>query len=334
MNHDKRLDDEMFELLGQEKAENDLSNCLQRNYELFELIVAIEEKLIEKKETPINTDSLENISNDTEQIKCKLPKLVIKEFDGNVLNWQTFWDQFESTIHSKININDIDRFSYLKSFLCPSSYETLSGSALTNQNYLEAVELLRQRYENPQLLINTYMEQFVKLDKIEKSNDVSKLRTFFNKIEITIRNFKSLGIETSSYGSFLIPVLTSKLPTDLRAILARKFTGNVWLLNKLLVILKNELEATERSVSHGDKHFEMSEFSRYRSTTSSFHTGSGFIKGNCVFCSGNNHNFNRCAKVIDPSARKQIIFQKNLCYIYMSPKHKTSKCNANYICKK
>ena len=92
VNHDKRLDDEMFELLGQEKAENDLSNCLQRNYELFELIVAIEEKLIEKKETPINTDSLENISNDTEQIKYKLPKLVIKEFEGNVMSWQTFWD--------------------------------------------------------------------------------------------------------------------------------------------------------------------------------------------------------------------------------------------------
>ena len=115
---------------------------------------------------------------------------------------------------------------------------------------------------------------------------------------------------------------------------ARTFTSNVWLLDELSVILKNELEAKERSVSPGDKHFEMSEFSRYRSTTSSFHTGSEFIKGNCVFCRGNNHNSNRCAKATDPSARKQIIFQKNLCYICMSPKHKTSKCNANYICKK
>ena len=92
MNHVKRLDDEIFELLDQEEAENDLSNCLVRNDEVFELIAAIEEKLIEKKETPINTDSLENISNDTEQIKYKLPKLVIKEFEGNVMSWQTFWD--------------------------------------------------------------------------------------------------------------------------------------------------------------------------------------------------------------------------------------------------
>ena len=65
-----------------------------------------------------------------------------------------------------------------------------------------------------------------------------------------------------------------------------------------------------------------------------FHTGREFINGFCVFCSGHNHNSNRCAKVTDPSARKQIIFQKNLCYICMSPKHKASKCNANYICRK
>ena len=60
--------------------------------------------------------------------------------------------------------------------MCPSAYETIPGLALTNQNYSEAVELLKQRYGNPQLLINTYMEQFVKLGKIDKSNDVSNCR--------------------------------------------------------------------------------------------------------------------------------------------------------------
>ena len=160
------------------------------------------------------------------------------------------------------------------------------------------------------------------------------MQTFFNKIEITIQNLKSLSIGASSYGSLLIPVLTSKLPTDLRTLFAQKFTGNVWLLDELSVILKNELEAKERSVSSGHKHFERSKFSRYRSTTSSFHTGSESIKGNCVFCGGNNHNSNRSMKVTDPSARKQVIFQKSLCYICMSLKHKASKCNASHICKR
>ena len=35
--------------------------------------------------------------------------------------------------------------------------------------------------------------------------------------------------------------------------------------------MKNELEAKERSVNPGDKHFEKSEFSRNKSATSEFH---------------------------------------------------------------
>ena len=56
-----------FELLDQEKVENGLASCLVRNDEIFESIGAIEEKLIEKKETPIKADSLESISKDTDK---------------------------------------------------------------------------------------------------------------------------------------------------------------------------------------------------------------------------------------------------------------------------
>lgn len=51
----------------------------------FQIIAAIEKKLIEKKEILNNTDTIENTSNFTEQIKCNLLKLVIKEFDGKVV---------------------------------------------------------------------------------------------------------------------------------------------------------------------------------------------------------------------------------------------------------
>ena len=109
------------------------------------------------------------------------------------------------------------------------------------------------------------MEQFVQLDKIEKSNDVIRLRMFYNKVEITIRNLKLLNIETSTYGSLLIPVLTSKLPTDLRTLFARKFSDRVWELDELLTLFKNELEAKERSLGSGytfkEKQDEVGKFS-------------------------------------------------------------------------
>lgn len=43
---------------------------------------------------------------------AKLPKLEIKHFDGDIINWPGFWDQFETAVHSKEDIIDIYKFNY------------------------------------------------------------------------------------------------------------------------------------------------------------------------------------------------------------------------------
>ena len=96
---------------------------------------------------------------------------------------KNFWDQFEASIHSKRGISDIDKFSYLRPFLAPVALETISGLTLSSQNYSEAIDLLKNRYGNPQTLINSYMEQFVNLETVTKTNDVIRLRKLFNKVE-------------------------------------------------------------------------------------------------------------------------------------------------------
>ena len=43
------------------------------------------------------------------------------------MNWQTFWDQFQSSIDSQENITDIDKFRYLRHLLYDSGRETFWG---------------------------------------------------------------------------------------------------------------------------------------------------------------------------------------------------------------
>ena len=164
-------------MLEQKDAETELSKTLVRKDRIFGLIASIEETSNKNENNEVSLISISSptLNSNVDDVMCKLPKLVIKEFDGSMLNWQTFWDQFESTIHSKANITNIDKFSYLTSFLCKSAHDAISDLAPTNQNHLEAFQLLKNRCGNPQLLINTYMEQFVQLDKIEKSNDIIRL---------------------------------------------------------------------------------------------------------------------------------------------------------------
>ena len=139
------LDNEIFDFLEQKDTETELSNTLVRHNRIFGLVASIEETSNKNENNKVSliSNSSSTSNSNVDDVMCKLPKLVIKEFDGSVLNWQTFWDQFESTIHSKTNISNIDKFSYLTSFLCKSAHDTISGLAPTNQNYLEAVQLLR-----------------------------------------------------------------------------------------------------------------------------------------------------------------------------------------------
>ena len=68
------------------------------------------------------------------------------------------------------------------------------------------------------------MEQFFNLETVAKTNDVIRLRKLFNKLENSMRNLRSLGIDSDNYGQLLVPVLNSKLPFDMRALFGRKFS--------------------------------------------------------------------------------------------------------------
>ena len=57
-----------------------------------------------------------SISNGHNQndVQVRFLKLIIKKFNGDIVNCPSFWDQYDSAIHQKQNINDIDKFTYIK----------------------------------------------------------------------------------------------------------------------------------------------------------------------------------------------------------------------------
>jgi len=91
-----------------------------------------------------NGQSAPQISTSSTQFS-KLPKLTLPTFDGDILQWQRFWDSFESSIHSNGNLTDVQKFGYLKAQLEGAAAMTVEGFTLTNANYTRAVELLRER---------------------------------------------------------------------------------------------------------------------------------------------------------------------------------------------
>ena len=60
-----------------------------------------------------------------------------------------------------------------------------------------------------------------------------------------MRGLESLGIKASQYGSFLIPVIMSKLPDEVKLHIARVSVKDVWEVEELMTAIKKEVEARE-----------------------------------------------------------------------------------------
>ena len=95
--------------------------------------------------------------------KPKLPKLSLKNFYGESTSWPSWWDSFYSVVHANKSLSEIDKFNYLRSLLKGQASSAIAGLQLTAGNYTEAINILRSRYGNKQIIISGYMDTLLKL---------------------------------------------------------------------------------------------------------------------------------------------------------------------------
>ena len=132
----KVLDNKIIDLLDDDAYDNELTATLTYHEGSFELLA-----LLDSKTTPTTTQITPTVPPADESLASrslrnftKLPRMEIKKFDGNILNWQSFWDQFASAVHERRELTDIDKFNYLKSLLTDRAEEVIKGLALNAEN--------------------------------------------------------------------------------------------------------------------------------------------------------------------------------------------------------
>ena len=70
----------------------------------------------------------------------RLPKLETPRFDGNLLNWRVFWEQFKVSVH-KHNIPDSEKLVYLQSALKDGTAKgVIEGLTRSGEFYSETIE--------------------------------------------------------------------------------------------------------------------------------------------------------------------------------------------------
>ena len=210
--------------------------------------------------------------------------------------------------------------------------DCISGLSLTSDNYKEAICILKERYASPQVIISAHMEALVKLPVVKNDNNVVQLRKMYDLVESSMRNLISLKIMPGSYGALLVPVLTEKLPQEIKMIIARNFTNDIWDIELLMEYFKVELQAKERCVSVGlNLEDDRQKDKKAEFTTSSFLGLNGKIV--CVYCR-QSHPSSKCQKITNVQARRTILRKYARCFICLKKGHISRDCKSEYKCHK
>ena len=313
---DQKINDEIFEA-------SEFRETLNRT------LIKIDRVLDKVSSSSKNTESAMTqnqqsgtLPSSTKQ-KARLPKLTLRNFSGDAMSWQSFWDSFEAAVHNNEDVSKVDKFNYLKSLLDGPAASTIAGFTLTAENYETAVKILNERYGNDQVIVSRHMDALLSLEGVTNVDEIKKVRKLYDTIETHLRSLQNLGVSSESYGSLLIPVILSRIPEELRLLMSRKIDKNSWNVNEVLSQLKIELEARERcsllnsNPNRPNKKGNMYGKSREPLSASSLLAGKdeqSKSKPYCVFCE-KEHPSVKCEVVTDTAARRGILRRKGKCFL-------------------
>ena len=97
-----------------------------------------------------------------DKIRIKLPKLQKEKFSGDPKQYRAFRDAFDLVANENNDLTDVEKFTYLRSYLTGDALRLQAGLALTSSNHRVALELLERRFGTKQVIINSHMESLYK----------------------------------------------------------------------------------------------------------------------------------------------------------------------------
>ena len=231
----------------------------------------------------------------------------------------------------------MDKFNYLKSLLTGIAQSVVTGLALTSANYEEAVELLKRRFGNRQVVISSHMEALTKIPKVASTSEVKRLRSLYDTVESHVRGLESMEISSEMYGCFLTPIIMQKLPEGFRIAISRNLESETWDLKEILSEFHKELQLREQCLVNPKDVRPSNSFQRGESlqSTSALYSESAknkqFSRVRCSFCN-QNHQSSKCNVVTSAESRKQVLRKKGRCYLCLKSGHLSRNFKSSVKC--
>ncbi|GFW72419.1 reverse transcriptase domain-containing protein [Trichonephila clavipes] len=340
--------------------------------------IKIQIKTLTKSDPSVSSQATVNVQNDSfnnsingssvnsnkNVNSVRLPKLQIHKYFGDPCLWLEFWNKFQNSIDKNETLTKVDKFSYLKSLLGGAAGNVVNGFALSDDNYDNALILLKEIFGREGIVVNAHMSKLLNLYPVKDSNNVIGLRKLYDICKIQIRSLESLNVTSGMYGHLLQPILLKLLPEDLVLDFNRKQLGkkeeSTFDVMELLQFLKIEIECRESAnllsgskgerkklIPHNSKHMQIvsgdnQNISRSRqnknhiplnsNSSRTFEYFTPVIEKKCIYCDSDKHGSELCDD-LSVDEKKEILRKQGRCFLCLEKNHRIRDCKKKEMCK-
>ncbi|XP_003373839.1 Tas retrotransposon peptidase A16 family protein, partial [Trichinella spiralis] len=301
------------------------------------------DELLATAETPSSTEITQppaTKNNDPKTNSTRpIPKL--PTFDGDILQFKAFWDQFNAAVHRREDLEDVTKFVHLRSCLTGAALHAISGVTTAAENYPAVVQLLHDRFYRVSDVLDAHILKIFSVPE-EVAKGREGLLALHDKLNGHLLELRAIGrdLDTAVSGfRTALPQLVAQLPKNIQSRwkdqcgkVVEEPTSQTFLdflaeQARCAVDLAQSTQG-ERTSSSTHKH-KVKENQRKRSrpphqTIGAFHTS---LHPTCPVCQGE-HRATTCPQFLNQqwSQRRATAAQLNMCFICLTKGHRADRC--------
>lgn len=283
-----------------------------------------------------NLDKVESISSSRSNHKLvKLPTIQLPKFEGSYEKWLEFHDTFSSLIDNNDQIDEINKFHYLRASLEGSAAVVIQSIEFSASNYPVAWKLLCERFDNKRLLVQNHVSALFNIEPVTKESSAI-LKRVIDQLNKNLRALESLGEPIKHWDTLLIYLVTQKLD----ATTFREWEEHKGTLSKdkpisliaFLEFMRNRadlietIELSKNNATSSKQASKIKALVSYQSNDNKNNTSTSSMKP-CPNCN-DDHYLNNCPKflALSSDARYKLLPTYKICFNCFRSGHYANSC--------
>ena len=303
-----------------------------------------------KKGSANSDKSLVDLAVQMKLNEARPPPLECSTFSGKERDkfaFNNFLNQFNTVIGSKVNLSKSSKLAYLIGYLRDYALSIVKHLSITDDNYDQALKLLKQEFLDQQLIIDETYKNIMKASPSYNNDfDFSSVKAYLNEIRSYVYELKAQGLdllERDSAGLSLIShIVFNKLPVTVKSefihFLGKTYPNLNELFDKyheVIAILNRTSAVRPKPVNHRPQ-YQRTERSKLvkpnnQAAPQSKGTFQNFKstmdkKVECKLCGSNSHPMSHCEEFNSYRSKVDRLRELTLCIRCAGHGHNENNC--------